>query len=186
MKFNRLFIGIPATLLLAACATEEFRRAEAECADQARATHPVVLEDRVIRQSRKIWVPDGSTICESTVTSTSNDSSRKTTVSGGSRDSHDSRNSRNGKDPRDSAEPGVAAQRKQPSQKVSTVRERTNGVSMEMTQAVQVCRPGTREALEYYDEPVKVDVNADARHSVISSCTAALCLQRFGNGNCKK
>ena len=207
MRFHRLIPGIAAALLLSACATEEFLRAQAECAEQARATHPVMLEDRMMRQSRKAWVPDGSTICESTVTSMSNDSRRRTVGSGDSRDSRnptesrDSRESKklkdakDSKDSKDSQKPqdrdnssvaGVPAQKMQPAQKANTVREREKSFSMEVTQAVQTCRPGLREVIQYYDEPVRVDVNAEARNLVIGSCTATLCVQRFGNDSCKK
>ncbi len=204
MRFPSLIPGLSAALLLTACATEEFRRAEAECADQARATHPVVLEARMMRQSRKAWVPDGSTMCESTVTSVSNDSRRRTVAAGDSRDSRspkDVKKLKDAKDAKDSADskdtkdspyrgsasvPGVPAEKMQPTQKLSPVRERENSYSTAVTQAVQTCRPGLREVVEYYDTPVRVDVNADARQLVIGHCTAALCVQRFGNDRCKQ
>lgn len=48
-----------------------------------------------------------------------------------------------------------------------------------------VCRPGTRTATEYYDETVMVDINQGARDAQVTQCTRNLCLQRFGNGDCK-
>lgn len=55
-----------------------------------------------------------------------------------------------------------------------------------MTRTTSVCRPGMRKAIEYYDEPGTVDVNSGAREQYVSACAANLCLQQFGNAQCKK
>ncbi len=185
-------ISAISALLLTGCATEAYRQAEAECATQAYASYPVMLEDRLMRQSRKAWVPDGSTICESTVTSLSSDRSRRTSVADESRESRETRDSGTAgagnaeRAANGGSSGGATAQKMPPAQKVNKLSERGSAVSMETTQAVQRCRPGMREVVEYYDEPVKVDVHAEARHHAIGSCSAALCMQRFGNSRCKK
>ena len=55
-----------------------------------------------------------------------------------------------------------------------------------MTRTTSVCRPGMRRAVEYYDEPGTVDVNAEGRERYVSDCAANLCMQQYGNGRCKK
>ncbi len=58
----------------------------------------------------------------------------------------------------------------------SSARISCTSVSTEITLSTQVCRPGTREAVAYCDEPVQVDVNADMREQAVASYTADLCL----------
>ncbi len=54
------------------------------------------------------------------------------------------------------------------------------------TRATSVCRPGMRKAIEYVDEPGTLDVNESARERYVSDCAAGVCMQRFGNGECKQ
>ncbi len=202
MPCHRLIPALAAALLLAACATEEYRRAEAECTQQALAAHPVVLEDQMAQRSRRAWVPDGSTVCESTSTSISSDSHRRTIRSGDARDDRDGRDTRDSqesKKPKNFRHPpgtghagkaenagsadGAPAQKSTPARTVST--ERGSAMAMETTQTVQVCRPGMREVTEYYLEPVRIDINAEPRGQFIASCSAALCMQRMGNARCR-
>ena len=72
----------------------------------------------------------------------------------------------------------------------STVCESTesqsNAKNSSMTRTTSVCRPGMRRAVEYYDEPGTVDVNADGRERYVSDCATNLCMQQYGNGRCKK
>lgn len=63
---------------------------------------------------------------------------------------------------------------------------RSGTKSTDMTKTTSVCRPGMRKAIEYYDEPGMLDVNEGARERYVSDCAASLCMQRFGNGDCKR
>lgn len=178
MKHLSLLPAIAAALLLAACATPEYHQAAAECRVQAQAIYPVVLEQRMFRRSRDVWVPDGSTVCESDVTTTSNEARRKQVRTDGAQDDKDSRDGHR-------SEP-ADHRRRDAADGSRTVRERSNATATEITHTMQVCRPGMRRAVEYYDEPGTVDVNADAREHQVAQCAATLCVQRFGNDRCKK
>ena len=170
MKRLTLLSVMAAPLLLAACTTAEYRQASNECRVTANASYPVVLEQRMFRRSREVWVPDGSTVCDSTVTTMSQDSSRKSVRTDG---------------PPDDMDDGPRGQRRAPGN-ASVVRQRSNANSIETTQTRQICRPGTQRMIEYYDEPGMVDINAGGREAYVSSCAATLCMQRFGNDRCKK
>ncbi len=131
MGMKHRMLCAAASVWLAACSTPEYQRAAAECRSQALQTWPVVLEQRLMRRSRTVMVPDGSTTCQSTQTQS---------------------NSRQG----------------------------------DTLQATSTCRQGMRRAIEYFDEPGTVDVNAGSRERYVEDCATSLCLQRFGNGRCGK
>lgn len=78
MRLTPLVLSIAGAALLAACATPEYQRAAAECRSQALQAWPVVMEQRLVRRSRDVMVPDGSTVCESTETETSGKRTRIT------------------------------------------------------------------------------------------------------------
>jgi hypothetical protein len=48
-----------------------------------------------------------------------------------------------------------------------------------------VCNPITRPEFITYQEAVVVDQNEAVRNMAIASCSANLCLQRYGNAKCK-
>ncbi len=48
-----------------------------------------------------------------------------------------------------------------------------------------VCSPITRPELVTYQEAVVVDQNEAVRNMAIASCSANLCVQRYGNAKCK-
>ena len=48
-----------------------------------------------------------------------------------------------------------------------------------------VCSPITRPEFITYQETVVVDQNEAVRNMAIASCSANLCLQRYGNAKCK-
>ena len=48
-----------------------------------------------------------------------------------------------------------------------------------------VCNPITRPEFMTYQETVVVDQNEAVRNMAIASCSANLCLQRYGNAKCK-
>ena len=50
---------------LVACATPEFEQARGQCQGEGLNLYPVVQQPQVFRRSRRVEVPDGSTICES-------------------------------------------------------------------------------------------------------------------------
>ncbi len=131
MFVKHLMLCAAAGLSLAACSTPEYQRAAAECRQQALQSWPVVMEQRLIRRSRTVMVPDGSTTCQSTQTQSS-------------------------------------------------------GRQGDTTQAMSTCRQGMRRAIEYFDEPGTVDVNAGSRERYVDDCATSLCVQRFGNGRCDK
>ncbi len=55
----------------------------------------------------------------------------------------------------------------------------------EVSSVRSVCRPGMKPVTEYYDETVMVDVNRVARNAHVDQCASKLCLQRYGNIECK-
>ncbi len=65
MRIRRLSLLLPA-ILLAACATPEYQNAADECRGPALQTFPVVMQQQMVRRSREVMVPDGSTVCETT------------------------------------------------------------------------------------------------------------------------
>lgn len=81
MKSPLPLLAVLPAVLLAACATPEYKMAASQCRNEALKSYPVVLEQRLYRRSREVMVPDGSTICESTETqsSTKNTGMTKTT-----------------------------------------------------------------------------------------------------------
>lgn len=58
--------------------------------------------------------------------------------------------------------------------------------STSMKKTTSVCRPGMRKTIEYVDEPGTLDVNENARERYVSDCAASICMQRFGNDQCKQ
>jgi hypothetical protein len=48
-----------------------------------------------------------------------------------------------------------------------------------------VCNPVTRPEFIPYQQMVMTDANESARNAVIQSCANQLCLQRYGNPDCK-
>ncbi len=71
---RRMRLAAPsiAMLMLAACATPEYQQANTECGGQGLQHYPVVQQPQVVQRSRRVQVPDGSTVCEtSTVENTS-------------------------------------------------------------------------------------------------------------------
>jgi hypothetical protein len=48
-----------------------------------------------------------------------------------------------------------------------------------------VCNPITRPEFITYQETVVIDQNEAVRNMAIASCSANLCLQRYGNAKCK-
>lgn len=52
-------------------------------------------------------------------------------------------------------------------------------------QASSLCSPVMRTEWVPYQEAVMVDKNKSVRESLISGCAQALCLQRYGNADCK-
>jgi hypothetical protein len=64
MKARRLLPLLATASLMAACATPEYHAAADECRGPAQQTYPVVMQQQMVRNSREVLVPDGSTICE--------------------------------------------------------------------------------------------------------------------------
>ncbi len=65
MKFPLLLSALAAILVLPACTTPEFRLTHNQCQGDALRQYPVVHQPQVVRRSRQVEVPDGSTVCES-------------------------------------------------------------------------------------------------------------------------
>ncbi len=55
----------------------------------------------------------------------------------------------------------------------------------EGNQVHTICNDITRPELMHYEETVVVDQNETVRKMAIESCAANLCLQRYGNAQCK-
>ncbi len=72
MKIVQIGLLASAALLMAGCATEEYRVAANECQAPALQTYPVVMQPHMFRRSREVMVPDGSTICETTEVNSKN------------------------------------------------------------------------------------------------------------------
>jgi alpha-tubulin suppressor-like RCC1 family protein len=83
-----------------------------------------------------------------------------------------------------------------PEQKVQAVQTRQRWVHVatgmqncyayrEGQQTHTVCHPITRPEFITYQEAVVVDQNEAVRNMAIVSCSANLCLQRYGNAKCK-
>ena len=52
------------TIITGGCATQEWRQANGECARNAYAAHPPINENRIVRRSELVRVPDGNTSCK--------------------------------------------------------------------------------------------------------------------------
>ena len=167
MKCRLMSAAILSCLSLSGCVTAEYQQAANQCRNEALKSYPVVLEQRIFRRSRNVMVPDGSTVCESRrVESRSEDSERRRSES---RDRDRDRKQGDDRERRKGDE-----------------RERRSNTEVSITTTSNVCRPGMRQVVEYYDEPGTVDVNADGRERYVSDCAANLCMQQFGNAGCKK
>ncbi len=66
MTIPRLLLTFASAVLLAACATPEYHAAADECRGPALQTYPVVMQQQMVRLSREVMVPDGSTVCDTT------------------------------------------------------------------------------------------------------------------------
>lgn len=167
MKCHPLFAAVLSCLSLSGCVTAEYQQAAAQCRNAALGAYPVVLEQRIFRRSREVMVPDGSTVCESRrVESRSEDAERRRSEPRERKDAEDRKNDR---ERRDNAE-----------------RERRSTTQVSVSTTTNVCRPGMRPMVEYYDEPGTVDVNSDGRERYVADCAASLCMQQFGNARCKQ
>jgi hypothetical protein len=63
MESIKTIAAVLAASLLAGCATEEYRRAETECAIDAYQQYPVVNQPMLRTDTRPVLVPSGRTIC---------------------------------------------------------------------------------------------------------------------------
>lgn len=68
--FFRL-IGVAALLWAAGCSTPEYQHANNQCQGEGLKAFPVVQQQQVVRRSRRVEVPDGSTVCETQSVKTS-------------------------------------------------------------------------------------------------------------------
>lgn len=169
MKSRPLFALVLSCLSLTACVSAEYQQAASQCRNAALGAYPVVMEQRLFRRSREVMVADGSTVCETRrVESRSGDAER-------------TRSESRDRKPADDRESAKADDRK----KIDD-RERRSTTQVSVTTTTNVCRPGMRPMMQYYDEPGTVDVNADGRERYVSDCAASLCMQQFGNARCKK
>lgn len=65
MNAARLLVLMSTAMLLGACATPEYHAAADECRGPALQSFPVVMQQQMVRMSREVLVPDGSTVCDS-------------------------------------------------------------------------------------------------------------------------